>query len=374
MKFTGPAAYQGNLALINSANSASTCALAINSNTFGNVVHSNFAGTGTLQFISQTADADSLRICNNVWKNIHLNHSATNYMIQNMAAIGSNVKVCGNRVTNYFRQQSGNFWFYYANSTSVPACVQTYSNNSIQNIRYLSSASGNITVFQITDGGNSPYPQKIITTNTISGISSTNAGAFTGFLISDIGLGTANNPSQVRGNLINNISVADNCSALQVNSPIQTGGALVVSQNTVSGLTCLGSAASVVGANLSAGGGTIEFRHNKICKLLSASQTGSATALQITTAGTYSVHHNLIADLFAPAASGQNRVNGIYITTATQLKIFYNTIRLQAQSTGAVFGSNAIYCSSTPGLELRNNILINLSSSIWSARIQGCLP
>jgi hypothetical protein len=69
-----------------------------------------------------------------------------------------------------------------------------------------------------------------------------------------------------------------------------------------------------------------------------------------------------VGDLKAPIASATNPVIGINVSGGTAMNVYYNTVRLNATSSGTNFGSSAVSASSTPTVTLRNNILINNST------------
>jgi hypothetical protein len=56
-------------------------------------------------------------------------------------------------------------------------------------------------------------------------------------------------------------------------------------------------------------------------------------------------------------------VNGIFVTAGANVNVYYNTIYLNSSSTGAIFGSSAVYAgTASTKLDLRNNILVNKSN------------
>ncbi len=140
--------------------------------------------------------------------------------------------------------------------------------------------------------------------------------------------------------------------------------------------------------NLSTGGTTIAGLHNissspviynnKIYNITSTS-TGAPTVSGILqgslgTAGFANIYNNFIGDLKAPAANTSSAtspsVRGINITTTTtssNVRLFYNTVYLNAASTGTNFGTTALFAttsttSTTANLTLKNNIFVNNST------------
>ncbi len=79
-----------------------------------------------------------------------------------------------------------------------------------------------------------------------------------------------------------------------------------------------------------------------------------------------STHNNFISDLKAPNASNVNAIYGIWLLGASNgaLSAYYNTVYLNATSSGANFGTAALVCSASPiTIDLRNNILTNVSTA-----------
>src|SRR5690606_23515377 len=82
------------------------------------------------------------------------------------------------------------------------------------------------------------------------------------------------------------------------------------------------------------------------------------------------LYNNVIAGLSAPNRNGTDQIRGIELASATASTfrdIHFNTVYVNAQSTGANFGTSALYhmASGTAGagdLTLKNNILVNRST------------
>ncbi len=55
---------------------------------------------------------------------------------------------------------------------------------------------------------------------------------------------------------------------------------------------------------------------------------------------------------------------GINVSSGTNVGLYYNTIFFNAVSSSAsTFGTSGIYASTTPNLEMRNNIVVNKSTA-----------
>ena len=101
---------------------------------------------------------------------------------------------------------------------------------------------------------------------------------------------------------------------------------------------------------------------NKIYGLAATNGASSiADGINIVSGTTVTLSNNIIGGITAPASGNvaAPAVTGIYITTATAVNVYYNTIYLTGSSTGTNFGTAAIYANTTPTLTLANNIFVN---------------
>jgi len=143
------------------------------------------------------------------------------------------------------------------------------------------------------------------------------------------------------------------------------GTTVTVSNNTIRGLI---ATASVIGTNITAGT-TVNLTGSKIYDLES-SGGGGATGVNIQgSSGTVNVTNNLIGDLRTPITAAPSAINGISVAgnVSTTRNLSYNTIYLNATSTGANFGTSGVYhvsstTATTNTLVMRNNIIVNVST------------
>lgn len=364
-EFDGNQIYTGFMAMVNTTSALPSTTIRINNNRFNNLVHRRQTGSGLLHFISVDGDAAELEINNNLWKNIHLNHSGPQYGINNSASTGSLLTVHSNTLNNYNRMHPGNFYFYYGNSIGGPGSVHTFSRNLLQGYSSGGSLAGNFTGIQDTEGSVPPYPEKIVSSNTVTGIDLGGSGDLTAIQLSDL---NASQQPQIVSNLIRNLSGVNQITGILITTPFFSLANVSVCQNTIAGLNSLSAGGTVNGLVLASGGLGVTAYKNKISGLQSATTTGSVNGIYLNSAGNYTLHTNCISDLNASNAVGINRVNGILAATGNFIKLYYNTVRLAAQTTSTLFGSNAFFCSATPSLDLRNNILINLSAASGSGQ------
>ncbi len=72
------------------------------------------------------------------------------------------------------------------------------------------------------------------------------------------------------------------------------------------------------------------------------------------------VYNNQISEMYTQSSNSADGFRGIFISSGGW-KLYYNTVYLDAQSTGAAFGSSAIYANTAANVELINNIFVNKS-------------
>ncbi len=151
-----------------------------------------------------------------------------------------------------------------------------------------------------------------------------------------------------------------------------TGGAITISNNTVHDLTTNATTGVSATTGLNIQGGNITTDNvgvNKIYNLTSSSTGGGiVSGISVWGGTTHNIYNNIIGNLTAPAANlAAPSVFGIRFGNAnpTNLNVYYNTIYLNAISTGATFSTAGIYHTfhATTGLlTMRNNIIINRST------------
>ncbi len=91
--------------------------------------------------------------------------------------------------------------------------------------------------------------------------------------------------------------------------------------------------------------------------------SGLVNGLAISGGTTVNAFNNRIGDLRTPNANLANAIAGINITGGTTDNIIYNTVNLNATSTGANFGSSAISVNTTPTtITLGDNMFVNNST------------
>lgn len=373
-----------NAAIINSAT---------NFNASGNTLSVTHGNNGPPVSIFNSGNG-SLNITNNT--NNFTNTSATT---QAYLGIYSSTALTGSLTiqSNTFNASSaatasGNYYCVYSGATV--AGTETISDNKFANIAYATTANM-ILIYAVNATNN-----VAVANNTVTGsVSKTAAGnAFYGYLNTGAPTGgTAN----IYGNNFANITLTGATGFYGINHAVTGTTQTVNIYNNTIGAATLGTSASFginfngaasgsvynntvrslsgtgavtltgIAANLGLSNGVYR---NKIYDLQENNASGVVYGIAVaggTNASTNNIHNNLIGDLRAPITSSANdAVRGISITstaTTSNIYVYYNSVYLNAVSSGANFTTSGIYhtistTATTGALNLRNNIIVNNST------------
>ncbi|GAA4331579.1 hypothetical protein GCM10023184_23620 [Flaviaesturariibacter amylovorans] len=290
-------------------------------------VNTTTPGPGTLAIQNNTISANS-----------H-SGSGTFYLID--GGVASSVVVLGNTVSNNIK----------TGANGVLGCIRidkalsiNVSNNQLLN-------NG----IPTTSGSGTPIPSAygvIVSSNTAT------AEQYTGNTVTGLSIGGSHTTTNA-----NVYGIFPNATSM---------GTRTVSRNVV------GNLSSTLGGNvygiywgqsfdivtLSSG----SISSNRVYDLSGASANSAVSGIYLVSGRLTGVSNNIVGDLRAPAAFANNPVNGINVQGGTTVNVYYNTVYLNATSTGTSFGSSALTASSSSVLDLRNNILINTSTSNGTGR------
>lgn len=129
--------------------------------------------------------------------------------------------------------------------------------------------------------------------------------------------------------------------------------------NTVRNLKTIGTGA-VYGMYLSSGT-TVNIYNNLVTNLRTG--TGAGYGMYVASGTTNNIYNNFISDIRSDSSTAALAIAGLYLSGGTTNNVYYNTIYLNAEPyAGSTFGSAALWASTTPTLDLRNNILVNVST------------
>ncbi|XZF15596.1 Ig-like domain-containing protein [Chitinophagaceae bacterium MMS25-I14] len=291
---------------------------------------------------------------------------------------------------------------------NVGSSAWTVSNNLIGGITGANSSTGSICIFPIrantltsvtftcqnnTIGGtvaNSIQSTSTASSSSVQGIQIFNGiGTVTGNIIRNMstagGTGTTSSASvagimtssssaeTISGNTISNLS-SSGASANIIGIAIAGGTTVNVNGNTMNTFSGTGATSPLIAGVQVSAGTTVNVYKNKIYDFTESgaisTTAGAVNGIQFTSGTTVSAYNNLIGDLKTPAANLADAIRGIAVTsssTSTNYNVYYNSLYLNAASTGTNFGSTGIYhtgssTASTATLDLRNNIVINTST------------
>jgi hypothetical protein len=142
-------------------------------------------------------------------------------------------------------------------------------------------------------------------------------------------------------------------------------------KNTITGMSS--TLGAVVGLSITgAAGSTQSVTRNKIGNLQSMNATGTVNGILVSGGITVNLVNNLIGDLRAPITSSTvDAIRGINLTSTTALSninVYFNTIYINAQSTGANFHTSGLFhtfntTATTATLDMRNNVIVNNSNA-----------
>ncbi|MCB9345381.1 MAG: HYR domain-containing protein [Lewinellaceae bacterium] len=314
--------------------SASPAMIKIENNTISGITYSDLAltGSGTMYTIYNSGSATNAMATSNTVENVSRFGTSGGTTIGIYLSSGTTQTAKYNLVHDLSIDGSGSSSTLYG--IQVAGTTVTADTNTIYNLMCLKTtgSSAMYGLYNISGPTNENYNGNIIHDLMHAGTGTT-YGIYTF---------TATGTRTVSKNLIYNIS---------------SGGTLV------SGINQASSSPSIY--------------KNKIYNVQSSS-TGAPTVSGISitslgTSGIANVYNNLIGDIKAPFASStaptSPSVRGLNITTTTSSTTFnvsYNTISLNASTTGTNFSTTGVYATTsttatTATLNLRNNVIENLS-------------
>lgn len=266
----------------------------------------------------------------------------------------------GNTISN-ITMGTGSLTGIYINNSARVVC----STNVVSNI----TTSGNIV--GIWHGSTNGQGNDYVSNNTVSNLASGNANVV-GIMAGSPAVPTLN----ISGNIISGLSSSGTTNVQLVGIEIIQGQAIIISSNTISNMQESGTGASTFIYGIRVNTGTaVELYHNKIYDIRHVGATAGANAC---VAGIYSlnpanltVYNNFVADLKAPNSGQVDAIRGIQINALganTTYKLYYNSVYLNAVSSGANFGTSGIFhtgnaTATTGRLEMINNIIVNTSAA-----------
>ncbi len=333
----------------------------------GNSIVGSFtraASSGALNTFNSTATSTAGAMTyhnNNNFSNIYLNGSAS--------IAGWVVTDIGDAV----REFQGNTFYNWSGGTGTLIAYNINSNSTsttitANTINKLISA-GSITAIT-TASGNGSFYSNIIDSLISSGTTST---------ITGIAISTSGTTKNIYSNSISNL-INSNDNAGSINGISILGGTTVnIYQNTIFNLVATTTSTGTInGISLGgSSGNTFTIYRNKIYDLSSNGATtsgGTVNGISVTTSiddAQITLRNNIIGNLSFPNVSSTiDVIRGLHLAATgpnASMYVYYNTIVINATSTGTNFSTTGIYhLTSTTfnvgSLDLRNNIISNTST------------
>ncbi|MFT3909518.1 MAG: hypothetical protein QM737_08845 [Ferruginibacter sp.] len=385
---------------INCPTVAATTAVSISGNNFQGF-NQTVAGSGIHVYINlshapSTATTDNIN--NNTFTNLTARTSNNVIFINRTGAMASNAGAtqnCNNNsiITGFSKPVAGGYVSLY---NTGQTCLSGNTMNETGN------NFSNITLTGVTDmygwdneeGTAASGPTKNISNNTFQNWNCAD-GAVNVIQSDYAGTGTI-----ISGNTIDNITTTSAIEGIYygVNSKLTH----TISNNNISSLTSANSVWGISGGTTSAsnivnitgnnihtiastgfftsagiriaGAVTLNISKNKIYDISASNSVGLANGIELatsTTGATYNVSNNTIGDIKASLTNNALAVIGIKVTAVavtSTYNIYYNTIYLNATSSGTNFGTACFYTiasgtATTGAVTLRNNIFVNTSTA-----------
>ncbi len=374
-----------------SSTSTTTSTLNVNNNNFVNSGHTVAAGA-TILFITTVAQHFVTNITNNTFTSLNVNTTGTVTFISHnysLPAAGT-MNISGNSIVTSFSKTGagGSVILTSTNGSSPNGSFTNYLNNNFSNITVTGATA--ILGFNNTDGAGTSA-NKVMSGNTFNNWSGAGNG------ITAINLTYVGATSSIASNTISNFTCPSTIVGINVGSSFNGGNPFTITSNTITGLTSTGAAVTgitcsntspvirinnntvnalssagaslVSGINVTGATSTSVFA-NKIYGLSTSNAGGTVFAIQVTGGISVPVYNNTIGDLTASIGNGSDVIRGISVSStvaSSVIGVYYNTIYLNATSTGTNFGTTGIFhtvnaTATTAALDMRNNIVINEST------------
>lgn len=356
------------------------------------------AQTGAWAFVYKTASGTTETVTNNVLNNVTVatTGQVSFFYLSNYNTGGT---ISNNSVTTQFtRTASGVFYGIY--NFGSPSGATSIHDNNFSNISLnstttgtLGSSGGSQMIYWATGSSNTTsYYNNTFNNITQAGTGSTYGitsnfvpgsvygNSFTSWTAAGdvclVNTGSSSQATSIYNNSMNTISssaVSAKVYGVYLGSNSQNNS---VYGNQINGFTVSGATSPQVhGVYVAGGSATNAVYKNKIYGLTAsaaiATLNGSVNGITLAGGTNNNVYNNYIGSLTAPLANLADVIRGINITSvaaSTTENVSFNTIYLNASSTGTNFGTSGIYATAnatatTATLNLRSNLIVNNSTA-----------
>jgi hypothetical protein len=349
--------YNGTLRAISSLNTPTSVAITIANNTFPNFY---IATSGSPDYIFLSGANASLTISNNTWNNLINYNTAGTAMISVNSESSYSLNVSNNAITNFSVPiQAYSFAGVAVSGDSPSTCTMTIANNTVANIQYTTTGNtANLTGIYVYGGEGPTYPLKYIYNNLVRDIDNNTYGGVTGMLVGLLGEGGAGGISSVHHNTVTNLSADGNIFGIRTWSLVAPNNYCEIHSNVVHSVVCT-STNQAIGVQFDNGRGKVKFYRNKITNITTLGSVLQAWGIEAVEGDSIYIYNNIIGNITAGFSGSQDASQGIFIVDKGYYGVYYNTIYLM----GGAYGSSCVHAYSTPTVDLRNNIMVNLSTT-----------
>ncbi|MCS7258225.1 MAG: T9SS type A sorting domain-containing protein [candidate division WOR-3 bacterium] len=300
-------------------------------------------GSGAIYFLYATGTYPSVTITNNVFASNGIASTGTCYLIFNSNPT-PNIVVSNNITSGIINRtaSSGTFYGYY-NFGSPTSGTEYLLNNNFSNIN-LAGTSVFYGIYSYTTTSQNRVASGNVISNIVGG---------TGLAYCLTFLSTTTN--QIYNNIVDSIVSGGTIYGLYFTGTNPTVYNNIIRKLRTSGTTNYG---------IFNGGTGTTYCYNNIIHSLTSTTTGSPVVygIHVSTGTSNNIYNNSISNLNAPSGSSATAIAGINIAGGTAVNLYYNSIYINATSTGATFGTSGIFASTTPTVDMRNNVIVNTST------------
>ncbi|MFZ4402088.1 MAG: beta strand repeat-containing protein, partial [Bacteroidales bacterium] len=351
-----------------------------------------------------TANSQDITISSNRIYELKTSNTTVNSQVPIYCNAGSTpnnntVLIYNNLIENCYHYSTSDGKFYGIRTTSAPTYLIIRKNIIRNDTLRGSTTSGFLSGISVESNAvNCKIDSNEISSNAIAS-NSTSSFPFYGVLINN---GAVNTVFSINNNFIYNNSFNYTSSSgvfygiyntmgnatesyfknsIYNNTHLGTGAVYGISLNTASGTATKSiynnsiynlTGKSTIYGIYSNNGNPANCYNNLIYGLETSSTSGGSYGISVAPGPSlFQIYNNIIYGLKATTASNADAIRAINITSTTILStigIYYNSIYLDATSSGTNFGTSGIYhtanaTATTATLDMRNNIIVNNSTA-----------
>ncbi|MEO6254081.1 MAG: T9SS type A sorting domain-containing protein [Ferruginibacter sp.] len=312
---------------------------------------------------SQSVNGSVITVTGNNFSNVTVNGPTSIigfYDLEGISISNAPVKTYTGNTINNITMGTGTIYAMYINNSARVIC----STNVVSNVTTGGFIAG------IWHGSTNGQGNDHVSNNTVSNLASGSANVV-GIIAGSLAVPNLN----VSGNVVSGLSSSGTTNVQLVGIEIIQGQTININNNSISNVQASGSGPTTFAYGIRVNTGTaVQVYQNKIFNVRHIGTTAGATTcvigIQSVNPTNLTVYNNFIADLKALNSGQADAIRGININALgvnTSYKLYYNSIYINATSSGTNFGTSGIYhtgnaTATTGRLEMINNIIVNTST------------